>query len=101
MLQFIVIIYREGLMETAELLPPPAAIPASELIVLDETGDSRIQWNKNDPDQVAAAQARFAELKTRGYLAYRVDPSGRQGEVIDKFDPAAERIILHQRMIGG
>jgi len=72
-----------------------------ELNILDDTGDSRIQWDRNNSEQVAAAEARFNELKAKRYLAYKVDASGRQGEVIDKFDPNAERIILHSQMIGG
>jgi len=71
------------------------------LCVLDESGDSRMQWDKNNPEQVRAAQKRFDELKAKRYLAYKVDAKGGQGEVIDKFDPDAERIILHSQMIGG
>jgi hypothetical protein len=71
------------------------------LIILDETGDSRIQWDRSNPEQVAAARARFDELRAKRYLAYRVNAKGGQGEVIDKFDPDAERIILHQQMVGG
>jgi hypothetical protein len=71
------------------------------LCILDDSGDSRIQWDRNSSEQVKAAQARFDELKAKRYLAYKVDAKGGQGEVIDKFDPSAERIILHQQMIGG
>jgi hypothetical protein len=92
-------------METAELLTEDvrdAIIEAvSTLCVLDETGDSRIQWDRNNPQQIAAARARFDELKAKRYLAYKVDAKGGQGEVIQTFDPNAERIILHAPMIGG
>jgi hypothetical protein len=92
-------------MTTADLLEPTPALPVAEpfghLIILDETGDSRIQWDPNDPEQVAAARARFDELKAKRYLAYKVDKNGNKGEVISKFDPNAERIILHSQMIGG
>jgi hypothetical protein len=71
------------------------------MCILDESGDSRMQWDRNNPEQVAAAQARFDELKAKRYLAYKVDAKGGQGEVIDKFDPSAERIILHAPMVGG
>ena len=71
------------------------------LNILDDTGDSRIQWDKNNPEQVAAARARFDELKAKGYLAYRVDANARQGEVLNQFDPDAQRIVLHSRMVGG
>lgn len=79
----------------------PEPEETGSLCVLDESGDSRMQWTKSDPQQVAAAKARFDELKSKGYLAYKVDKSGQRGEVIDRFDAKAERIILHSRMIGG
>lgn len=71
------------------------------LFVLDGTGDSRMQWDRNDPAQVAAAEARFDEMRGKGYSAYKVDASGRRGEVINKFDPDAERIIMHRQLVGG
>lgn len=91
-------------MATAVLQEPqnsPEVGPMAFLIILDETGDSRIQWDRSNPEQVAAARARFDELRAKRYLAYRVNAKGGQGEVIDKFDPDAERIILHQQMVGG
>ncbi len=71
------------------------------LSVLDATGDTRLQWDKNNPDEVKYARERFDELKAKRYLAYRLNSKGNQGEVINDFDPAAERIILHAPMIGG
>jgi hypothetical protein len=71
------------------------------LAVLDKSGDSRMQWNPNSPEEVAKARARFDEFRNKGYLAYKVSPSGGQGEVISAFDEAAARIILHSPMVGG
>ena len=71
------------------------------LCIMDNSGDSRMQWNKSDPQQIAAAKARFDELKAKSFLAYTVDQQGRQGEVIDRFDPNAEQIIMHSPMAGG
>lgn len=79
-------------METIEL---------STLCVLDETGDTRMQWDRTNHVEVAKAEARFKELRAKGYLAYKVNKKGDRGEVIDAFDPSAERIILHAQMIGG
>jgi hypothetical protein len=72
-----------------------------ELNILDDTGDTRMQWDRNNPAEVSKAEARFNELKAKGYLAYSVSKKGDQGEVLNAFDPTAERIILHARMIGG
>ena len=71
------------------------------LCLLDESGDSRMQWDKNDPAQVAKAEARFKELKAKGYMGYRVNKKGDMGEVLAAFDPSAERIIMHSPLVGG
>jgi hypothetical protein len=71
------------------------------LSILDGSGDTRMQWDRNDPAEVAKAEACFNELRDKGYLAYKVDSQGDRGEVLTAFDPAAERIILHSAMIGG
>jgi hypothetical protein len=76
-------------------------IVSRSLCVLDSSGDSRIQWDQSNPEEVAKAQLRFDELKKLGYLAYKVNKRGDKGEVIDKFDPSAERIVLHAAMVGG
>jgi hypothetical protein len=83
-------------MEAAVLDPE-----TSVLCVLDHTGDTRMQWNRKNLSEVNAARARFAELKGKGYMAYRVNRADTQGEVLDEFDPTAERIILHAAMVGG
>ena len=71
------------------------------LCLLDESGDSRMQWDKNDPAQVAKAEARFKELKAKGYMGYSVNKKGDMGEVLAAFDPSAERIIMHSPLVGG
>jgi hypothetical protein len=71
------------------------------LFKLDDTGDTRLQWNLKNPEEVEAARTRFNELKKQGYTAYTVDKSGDSGEVIHTFDPKAERIIFRPHMIGG
>ena len=71
------------------------------LCALDDTGDTRLQWDQNAPEEVVKAKARFDELKKKGYLAYSVNAKGDQGVVLKDFDPTAERIIMHSQMIGG
>lgn len=71
------------------------------LCAMDDTGDSRIQWERSDPLQVEKARLRFDELKKKGYMAYSVNSKGDQGVVLGDFDPTAERIIMHSQMIGG
>lgn len=71
------------------------------LLILDDTGHTRMQWNKKNPDEVAAAKTRFDELRRQGYMAYTVNKAGDQGVVLHDFDPEAERIIMHKQTVGG
>lgn len=73
----------------------------SELCILDQTGDTRLQWSRSNQAEVDFARKRFDELKKLGHMLYKVDSKGKQGEVLQAFDPKAERIIAVPRMIGG
>jgi hypothetical protein len=71
------------------------------MFIIDENGDTRLQWNRSDAAQIAAARDRFAALKARGFLAYKVEAGGAQGEVLQDFDANEQRIIMVPPMIGG
>lgn len=69
---------------------------------LDNTGDARLIWDRTRPVEVEAARALFDKLKGEQYTAYIAEGSkGEKGEIIKKFDPDAERIIMVPRMVGG
>lgn len=72
-----------------------------ELITLDESGDSKIIWDADRPVEVAEAKKTFDALRAKGYLAYRVNKKGDQGEVMRTFDPDAEKVILAPQTVGG
>jgi hypothetical protein len=69
--------------------------------VLDDTGDTRLQWDKANGLEVKAAEQRFAELKARGFAAFKTDAKGDKGEQIHSFAADAERIIFVPPMVGG
>lgn len=73
----------------------------SELQVLDKTGDTRLQWNKKNSDEIAAAKKKFDEFKAKGYLSYSVDEAGKPAEVLHAFDPNEQRITLTPPLKGG
>lgn len=73
----------------------------SELCVLDRTGDTKLIWDSAQDDEVEAARRTFDDLKKKGYLAYSVNKKGDKGEVMKKFDPDAERIIMAPALVGG
>ena len=71
------------------------------LAVMDETGDTKLIWSRDNADEVEASRELFEKLRKKGYLAFKVKADGSQGEQITKFDPAAEKIIMTPAMQGG
>lgn len=69
--------------------------------VIDHTGDTKIIWDSEKKAEVDAARKTFDELRAKRYNAYAVKKNGEQGEIIEKFDPDAEKIILAPPMSGG
>jgi len=73
------------------------------LTITDATGDTKIIWDPDKPDEVAAAKAAFDAGKKKKMLSYSVDPDSgaRTGEVIREFDPQAGKIIMIPQTRGG
>lgn len=70
--------------------------------VMDPTGDTKIIWDKDNPDEVANARRTFEDLVTnKRFTAYRVDDTGDRSAVIREFDPTAEKLIIRPAMQGG
>jgi hypothetical protein len=68
---------------------------------LNREGDVKVAWDRNSPEQIAAAKATFDSLKGKGYAAFRVASGGQQGEQLHNFDANAEHIILVPQLRGG
>lgn len=77
------------------------ATEKSTLHILDRTGDTKVLWSVDNPDEVDAAKKTFDSLKKKGYLAYSVKDDGTKGEVIRNFDKTAGRIIMAPQLVGG
>jgi hypothetical protein len=68
--------------------------------VMDHTGHSTEAFDKANPQQLAAAQARFDELIAEGRTAaVRTGPA--QSRIVRKFDPNAEEVLFIPRLMGG
>jgi hypothetical protein len=63
-------------------------------------GDTRIEWDVEEEASVDVARNAFYRLKGEGYNAFQMD-NGKKGEVVEDFDPAAEKIIMALPMAGG
>lgn len=93
-------------MSTAAVLDEVEEMKLSDhqgvMAVMDATGDTKTIWDRTKPDEVAAARSVFDSLKAKGYTAYRVKGSdGSKGEIMHRFDPEAERVIMVPPMVGG
>jgi hypothetical protein len=64
-------------------------------------GDARLTWSRNNPHEVEAARSMWDKLKKDGFLGYRVKADASKGEVIDKFDEYAEKLIMAPPLVGG
>ena len=72
-----------------------------ELAVIDETGDTKYIWNKDNPTEIKEAEKTFNRFKKKNYIAYSVDKKGNKGEIMHTFNPKAEKVILAPPMAGG
>jgi len=69
---------------------------------MGRNGDTKSIWDRNNPDEVAAARKTYDDLTKKGYRAYHVTgEDGDQGDPMDSFDPNCERMILVPPMRGG
>jgi hypothetical protein len=65
-------------------------------------GGTKIMWDPENSDEVAAAKKTFDELVgKKKMLAFKVSKKGKQGEQIREFDPTAERLIITPALVGG
>ena len=66
-----------------------------------EAGDTKIIWDKDNEDEVDAAEATFNKLVKKGFIAFSVKKDGSSGDKLKKFDADEEKIIMVAPMVGG
>ena len=78
-------------------------VPAGHGLIarIDETGDTKIVFDRSNEAEVNFAREAFLKARKDGFMAYKVQGEGSRGEVMHKFDRDAERIILAPAMKGG
>lgn len=73
----------------------------AQLQILDHTGHTTIEWNKELVDEVNEIGAKvFAEQKALGKLIYKVDGPGEFTQ-LHSFDPTASEMIASPAPVGG
>jgi hypothetical protein len=85
-----------------EVIMEAVAVHGVMSTLTEEDGDIKTIWDSTKPDEVAAARAQFDEMRKKGYLAYTVKKKdGEKNDMITKFDPTLESIILVPPVQGG
>lgn len=78
------------------------------LRVMSRRGDDRVTWDlqkveAGDPEALAAireAERIFHEERARGATAFKVE-TGKPSQRIERFEQAAEQIVMVPRVVGG
>jgi len=73
----------------------------SEMRILDETGDSNVEWDINNKDSIKKAKKQFDDLIKKGYTAFVVNNDGSQGKKVDEFNFEYEKVIMTPTMRKG
>jgi hypothetical protein len=69
-------------------------------IVMDNSGDSRFEFDPTDQASIAEAMQRFEHLTALGYTAAERTGSGMSRKVTT-FDPSATEVLFIPRLVGG
>jgi hypothetical protein len=72
-----------------------------QAITLDTTGHSTTTWDPNVPAEVEAAEEHFDTMIDKGYRAFHIEGSSGQGRRMDRFDPAAAKVMFVPQLRGG
>lgn len=84
-----------------EVIVKSQKIGGHTLKILNEMGDERIVWDREDGHQAKSAKKKFEELIKKNYKAYSVDNSGKKNRRIHEFDVDAEEILMIPKTVKG
>ncbi len=69
--------------------------------VMDRNGDTRHQFDCDDPPAVALAENRYRKLTCLGFRAVALAKDGEPGRLLERFDPEVEHTLFIPRLQGG
>lgn len=63
------------------------------IAVPDVTGDVKLTWDPDNPEEVRHARDHFEKLKKAGHLFFKVRALGKKGTLVDSFDEGLGKLI--------
>ena len=70
-------------------------------IIMDRNGDTRHEFDQNNPASLESAMERFDRLTSQGYRAIALKKNGNSGRLLDGFEPQVERTLFIPQLKGG
>lgn len=64
-------------------------------------GDLRVEWDRDNDDEVSAARNTFDKMKAKGFAFFEMEDGGKVGSQIKRFKPKMEQIIGIPPLVGG
>lgn len=77
-----------------EVIIKATRIASHVMKILDNQGDTRITWDKENGKEAKEAKQKFEDLLKQGYKAYSVRTNGEKGRRIEEFDVDAQEILM-------
>lgn len=71
------------------------------ILVLNESGDFRVTWNRKNEAEVKNAKEMFDSMIGKGFTAFSVGKLGKKSKKITEFNPKMNKILLVPRIAGG
>lgn len=65
--------------------------------LVNETGDERVVWNVNDPNQVKESCERFQQYLNKGWKAYAIRHDGSRGIRLFAFDAGLQEVTFDDK----
>lgn len=59
----------------------------------DATGDVKISWDPENPEDVKNAQDHFDKLKKSGHIFFKVNEDGERGKKVKDFEPNMAELV--------
>lgn len=72
-----------------------------EMRTMGASGDTKVVWDSEQPDEVENARRTFDDLRKKGYAAFAVGARGEKAAQIRQFDPDAQKLIMVPAVAGG
>lgn len=59
----------------------------------DTTGDVKLSWDPENPEDVKNAKDHFDKLKSTGHIFFKIDGAGKKGKKVKDFEDGSGELV--------